>query len=624
MKTTMQWAFAASCFTLMLTTTGLAADLLSPDDFIIAIDTDSLASGSSYPDAEAPIMALDSDSATKYLNFGKLNTGFIVSPSTGSTTVQSIQLTTANDAVERDPTSWKLYGTNYAITSVDNGDGSQENWTLIAEDNVTLSDTRFTKGPVQSFVNAAAYTSYRMLIPTVKDEGAANSMQIADVDLFTSNDGTGLGVWDDLDTPIAFQLPTFTADYPANEGPTNILDGSGPTDLSHSSYPAAESPANAVDGTLAKYLNFGQSNSGFIVTPTAGPSQVQSFQLTTANDAADRDPFSWTLYGTNEPIASADNSLGIGESWTLIDSGSLSMPIERDTLGDVISVNNAGSYNSYKMLFPEVYDPSTVNSMQIAEASFFASTDGTGADLLNAGDPILAIDADVTMGTATKYLNFGKENSGFIITPSTGSTLVEGFQITTANDADVRDPASWALYGTDDPITSADKSQGTDEDWTLIDSGTFDMALEVPVDRETAGSLVAVTSATAYSSYRMVFPTLRDTLDPGAVGIQLSGIQFFGEAVAQDDADFDGDGDIDGNDFLTWQAGLGLTGQTGNDNGDANGDGVVDAADLVVWKSQFGSLPMVSASAAVPEPATAVLVFFGMIVAFSGVRRHNA
>ena len=56
--------------------------------------------------------------------------------------------------------------------------------------------------------------------------------------------------------------------------------------VSASSYPAAEAPANILDGNPAtKYLNRGGSGSGFIVTPAA-PIMVQSFTITTANDAA--------------------------------------------------------------------------------------------------------------------------------------------------------------------------------------------------------------------------------------------------------------------------------------------------------------------------------------------------
>ena len=54
-----------------------------------------------------------------------------------------------------------------------------------------------------------------------------------------------------------------------------------------SSYPAAEAPAKVIDGNPAtKYLNFGKTKSGFIVTPALGASILDSFQVTTANDSA--------------------------------------------------------------------------------------------------------------------------------------------------------------------------------------------------------------------------------------------------------------------------------------------------------------------------------------------------
>lgn len=78
-----------------------------------------------------------------------------------------------------------------------------------------------------------------------------------------------------------------------------------------------------------------------------------------------------------------------------------------------------------------------------------------------------------------------------------------------------------------------------------------------------------------------------------------------GTAAAPANADFDGDGDVDGNDFLTWQKGFG-TGTT-LAQGDANGDSVVNAADLAIWKSQFGLPPAVAAAGTVPEPAACCL-----------------
>lgn len=85
--------------------------------------------------------------------------------------------------------------------------------------------------------------------------------------------------------------------------------------------------------------------------------------------------------------------------------------------------------------------------------------------------------------------------------------------------------------------------------------------------------------------------------------------------VAEDSADFDEDGDVDGADFLTWQRGVGtLAGATLADgNANATEDDDVDADDLAVWESQFGA--SAPAAAPVPEPATALLALLALAAA---------
>jgi hypothetical protein len=83
------------------------------------------------------------------------------------------------------------------------------------------------------------------------------------------------------------------------------------------------------------------------------------------------------------------------------------------------------------------------------------------------------------------------------------------------------------------------------------------------------------------------------------------------------DADFDNDGDVDGQDFLVWQRGLGLAGS--NATGDADGDLDVDANDLAIWKTEFGT-PQVGA---VPEPASAGLAACGLFAASAILRRRR-
>ena len=78
------------------------------------------------------------------------------------------------------------------------------------------------------------------------------------------------------------------------------------------------------------------------------------------------------------------------------------------------------------------------------------------------------------------------------------------------------------------------------------------------------------------------------------------------------DADFDGDNDVDGADFLIWQRGLGTASPT-NANGNADGDADVDADDLAVWKTKFGMTPQAVNVSAIPEPG--VLTLGGMSLA---------
>ena len=72
--------------------------------------------------------------------------------------------------------------------------------------------------------------------------------------------------------------------------------------------------------------------------------------------------------------------------------------------------------------------------------------------------------------------------------------------------------------------------------------------------------------------------------------------------------DFDEDGNVDGNDFLSWQRGFGTVGNAVHADGDANIDGDVNSADLTIWQNQFGNgsvaVAVSSTAAAVPEPSS--------------------
>lgn len=134
------------------------------------------------PAGEGAANAFDGNTSTKYLNFDKKNAGVTVRLSQGRV-VQKFTVTTANDFSGRDPTSYKLYGSNDGV-----------NWTLIKQDTLSLSETRFWTSPEIQTGNTTAYVYYFMLFPTTKaGEGCGldcNSMQIAEITYYyDANDG---------------------------------------------------------------------------------------------------------------------------------------------------------------------------------------------------------------------------------------------------------------------------------------------------------------------------------------------------------------------------------------------------------------------------------------------------
>jgi hypothetical protein len=207
---------------------------------------------SNSPGSEGPNSAFDNNPNTKYLNFDKANAGVTVQLNTGRV-VTGFTVTTANDFSGRDPTSYKLYGSNDGVT-----------WVLIKEDSITLSEGRFTTSSTISVANTTAYAYYFMLFPTTKAGNGCglncNSMQIAELTYYydANNNTTSTASSNNIVDPVtAASGPTIEGGtITQTSAPTNqtITSGgsssAGPTTDQQTRYNAWNNGIQATDNYL--------------------------------------------------------------------------------------------------------------------------------------------------------------------------------------------------------------------------------------------------------------------------------------------------------------------------------------------------------------------------------------
>ncbi|WP_420574098.1 HYR domain-containing protein [Kordia sp.] len=125
------------------------------------------------PGGEGVQNVIDQNSNTKFLDFNAFDgIGFEVDLLGVSATAIAMEIVTANDAPERDPTDYEISGSN---------DGT--NFTSIATGSIPCVSTRFFSRTF-SFANTNSYTYYRVNFTNTCGSSSIN--QIADVQLYES------------------------------------------------------------------------------------------------------------------------------------------------------------------------------------------------------------------------------------------------------------------------------------------------------------------------------------------------------------------------------------------------------------------------------------------------------
>ncbi|MBN1854251.1 MAG: hypothetical protein JW829_16095, partial [Pirellulales bacterium] len=162
------------------------------------------------------------------------------------------------------------------------------------------------------------------------------------------------------------------------------------------------------------------------------------------------------------------------------------------------------------------------------------------------------------------------------------------FEITGENFTQTMSLADDAIDTTYD-INSTGNTMGMMFDAPTGNAQTFGLITVDEGEYDFEGYHIEIGGGEFYEVWVALGDYVNNTPDPTAfwplTAVNLTQKVFQGNTALQlvdptwtpggDNADFNGDKIVDGNDFLIWQIGLGLTGQTNNDNGDANGDGTV-------------------------------------------------
>jgi mono/diheme cytochrome c family protein len=160
----------ASCHDTSIHKEPLPLDLTQPGVKVVGVAP----SKNSSPGSEGPRQALDNNSKTKYLNFGRAGSGLLITLPGTPVVVSRLDLTSANDSPGRDPASYLLEGSE---------DGKSFH-NIDTRAVPPFADRYQTQS--FNFDGAEAYSVFRLTFPTLQDGDRADAMQIADVRLLAA------------------------------------------------------------------------------------------------------------------------------------------------------------------------------------------------------------------------------------------------------------------------------------------------------------------------------------------------------------------------------------------------------------------------------------------------------
>ncbi len=326
--------------------------------------------------------------------------------------VDSLAITSANDADSRDPENFDLQASNDGGTT----------WLTLGEWAGQSFDERFQR---QSFTlnNGLAFGTYRFNV--TKNKGDDSLMQIAEIELIGPDDPAT-----DKSSSPGVLITARGAISPAEDGPMAFDDDVMTKWLDNTAVPSAADPA-------------------WVQIELAQPAAVNFLGLTSANDADSRDPENFNVQGSND-----------GTFWATLGEWS-GVAFDERFQRQTFRVANDVGFTFYR--FNVTKNKGDDSLMQIAEIELvgppFVAIDYSGvagavysarASISPAESETSAFDDDQN----TKWLDNGgvpiAADPAWVQVDLPQPAIVNALALTSANDADSRDPENFDIQGSND------------------------------------------------------------------------------------------------------------------------------------------------------------------------------
>ncbi len=365
-----------------------------------------------------------------------------------------------------DPKSWKIQGSTDGTT-----------WKDITTQSNQTFDMRYAQ-KLYSITDAPAYNSFRLQVT------ASNSAEVRIAELQIH--GRYISRYDVTYNPGG----TLTAQWPGkvnNENP-KLIDKNK-------------------DGKF-----YDESRKTFwAVYQSARPVKLTGYSMMSANDAVNRDPKAWTLYGSNN-----------GTTWTKIDHQENQAFIFRQTT-QYYKVSTNNRYTHFKL---DVEENLGDKSVQLAEWQLFGDFNEYEKDITENGG-ILTSSHEPTNGTTLNALIDNNETLKYYNSTLTSAQFGSGiwfkyespsavklstYSLTSSNDNPNNDPKSWILQGSND-----------DTNWTDLNTQT-DIIFNSRCERKEFN----VSTVATYKYFRLFITARASTI----TGFQLAEWELFGTTTS--------------------------------------------------------------------------------------------